>query len=143
MGASHPYVTRNIQHTFSVRLSLKPLESRSCLKITLYFEVFYCPTFTLFKYWDPPASRNINNTAFLSFIFCLYLPLFLHGFFNFFSPITNLRRLHRSKNNHQKFIVTSQIIGSGQIDSFMFIESVIASISIFNYQKLIAHQLNF
>ena len=32
---------------------------------------------------------------------------------------TNLRRLHWSKNNHQKIIVIGQIIGSGQIDSFM------------------------
>ena len=45
---------------------------------------------------------------------------------------SNLWRLHRSKNNHQKFIVIGQIIGSGQIDSFMGIESVIASISIYN-----------
>ena len=33
--------------------------------------------------------------------------------------IANLRRLHRSKNNHRKFIVIGQIIGSGKIDSFM------------------------
>ena len=59
------------------------------------------------------------------------------------SPPTNPRRLHRSKNNHRKFIAIGQIIGSDQIDSFMSIESVIASISIFNYRKLIKHRLNF
>ena len=41
---------------------------------------------------------------------------------------TNLRQLHRSKNNHQKIIVIGQIIGSGQIDSFMCIKSIIWSI---------------
>ena len=40
---------------------------------------------------------------------------------------TNLRRLHRPK----KIIVIGQIIGSGKMDPFMLIESVIASISIF------------
>ena len=45
---------------------------------------------------------------------------------------SNLRRLHRSKNNHRKFIVIGQIIGSGKIDSFMCIKSVFGSISIFN-----------
>ena len=38
---------------------------------------------------------------------------------------SNLRRLHRSKNNHRNFIVIGQIIGSGKIDSFMCIESII------------------
>ena len=46
------------------------------------------------------------------------------------SPDTNLRQLHRSKNNHRNIIVIGQMIGSGQIDSFMFIESVIGSLSI-------------
>ena len=40
---------------------------------------------------------------------------------------------------HRKFIVIGQIIGSSQIDSFMCIELVIASIYIFNYLKFIAH----
>ena len=43
----------------------------------------------------------------------------------------------------KKITVIGQIIGSGQIDLFMCIESVIASISIFNYRKFIAHRLNF
>ena len=47
----------------------------------------------------------------------------------------NLRRLHRSKKNHQKIILIGQ--GSGQFDSFMRS----ASISIFNYRKLIAHRI--
>ena len=37
----------------------------------------------------------------------------------------NLRRLHHSKNNHRKIIVIGQIIGSGQIDSFVCIKSII------------------
>ena len=41
------------------------------------------------------------------------------------SPQTNLRRLHRSKNNHRKFIVIGQIIGFGKIDSFRSIESIL------------------
>ena len=45
--------------------------------------------------------------------------------------------------NHRKFIVIGQIIGSGKIDPFTQIKSVIASISIFNYRKFIAHRLNF
>ena len=40
-------------------------------------------------------------------------------------PHTNLRRLHRSKKNHRKIFVIGQIIGSGKIDSFMWIESII------------------
>ena len=50
---------------------------------------------------------------------------------------TNLRRLHRSKSNNRKFIVIGQIIGSSKIDSFMCIESVIGSISIFNNRNII------
>ena len=40
----------------------------------------------------------------------------------------NLRRLHRSKKNYRIIIVIGQIIGSGQINSFMCIESVITSL---------------
>ena len=47
------------------------------------------------------------------------------------------------KKFYRNIIVIGQIIGSSQIDSFMCIESVIASISIFNYRKFIAHRLNF
>ena len=36
----------------------------------------------------------------------------------------NLRRCNRSKKNYRKIIVIGQIIGSGQIDSFMFIDIV-------------------
>ena len=61
----------------------------------------------LFIYMD----SNINKaSAFLRIFLCVK---------------GNLRRLHRSKNNHRKIIVIGQIIGSGQIDSFMCIESII------------------
>ena len=56
---------------------------------------------------------------------------------------SNLRRLHRSKKNYRNIIIIGQIIGSCQINSFMCIELVIASISIFIYRKFIAHRLNF
>ena len=45
-------------------------------------------------------------------------------------PARNLRRLHRPKNNHRKIIDIGQIIGSGQIDSFMCIESIIQHFAI-------------
>ena len=45
-----------------------------------------------------------------------------------------LRRLHRSKKNHRKIIVIGQIIGSGQIDSFMCIESIIKLIQYPNFR---------
>ena len=38
---------------------------------------------------------------------------------------TNLRHLHRSKKNHRKMMVIGQIIGSGQINSFMCIEGLV------------------
>ena len=50
----------------------------------------------------------------------------------------NLRRCNRSKKNFRKIIVIGQIIGCGQINSFMCIESVIRSISIFNKLLLTA-----
>ena len=37
----------------------------------------------------------------------------------------NLRRLNRSKKTHQKFIVIGQIIGSGKINSFMWMKSIL------------------
>ena len=40
----------------------------------------------------------------------------------------NLRGLHWSQKNHQKIIVIGQIIGSGKIVSFTWIESIISSI---------------
>ena len=40
------------------------------------------------------------------------------------SPVSNLRRCNRSKKNYRNIIVIGQIIGSGQIDSFMFIDIV-------------------
>ena len=49
---------------------------------------------------------------------------------------SNLRRLHLSKNNHQKIIVIGQIIGSGQIDSFVCIESIILSM---HYVQISVH----
>ena len=51
--------------------------------------------------------------------------------------------LKKSLKNHRKIIVIRQIIGSWKIDSFMWIESILASISFFNYRKFIARQLNF
>ena len=56
---------------------------------------------------------------------------------------TNLRQLHRSEKNHQKIIVIRQINGSGKIDLFKWLESILASISFFNYQKITAHRLIF
>ena len=38
---------------------------------------------------------------------------------------TNLRPLHRSKNNYSKFIVIGQIIGFGKINSFRSIKSIL------------------
>ena len=55
----------------------------------------------------------------------------------YMTVVPNLRRLHRSKKNYRKIIVIGQIIGSGQFDSFMCIESVIRSIFIFNNRKII------
>ena len=49
------------------------------------------------------------------------------GKMDYLSLYCNLGRLHRSKNNHRKIIVIEQIIGSGQIDSFVCIESIIYS----------------
>ena len=85
------------------------------------------------------CKTNFFNTGLNPVQACLWCSPFSH------LPPPNLRRLHLSKSNNRKFIVISisQIIGSCQIDSFMCIESVIASISIFNYQKFIAHRLNF
>ena len=51
------------------------------------------------------------------------------------SQWTNLWRLHRSKNNHRKIIVFGQIIGSGQIDSFMCIKSIIKLIHYPNFRN--------
>ena len=48
----------------------------------------------------------------------------------------NLRQCNRSKKNYRKIIVIGQIIGSGKIDSFMCIKSVIGSISIFLDRKV-------
>ena len=41
----------------------------------------------------------------------------------------NLQQCNRSKKNHQKLIVIGQIIGSGKIDSFMYIALVLTSFS--------------
>ena len=53
----------------------------------------------------------------------------------------NLRQCNRSKKNHRNIIVIGQIIGSGQIDSFMCIESVIGSISIFFWIEKVLKRL--
>ena len=45
----------------------------------------------------------------------------------FRQPSQGSRQLHRSKNNHRKIIVIGQLIGSGHIDSFVCIESIILS----------------
>ena len=106
-----------------------------CLYITycFLFRCYYCSIFqaTIPHYHRcttlhcPPGyfkiqTQHTGPTA-------LHLGALLEG--------ANLRQLHRSKNNHQKIIVICQIIGSGQIDSFMCIESIIKSIHYPNFQN--------
>ena len=84
---------------------------------------------------------------------CAFVDLLPHVKAKLFNPIplnhhpvplhnwtvsSNLWRCNRYKKNYPNYpniIVIGKIIGSGQIDSFMCIESVIASISIFNVVK--------
>ena len=58
-----------------------------------------------------------------------------HGAITLYCIWTNLLQLHRPKNNHRKIIVIGQVIGSGQIDSFICIESIILSIHFPNFRK--------
>ena len=56
---------------------------------------------------------------------------------------TNLGRFIIVKKTHRKIFVIREIIGSGKIDSLTWIESILWSISIFNYQKIFGCRLNF
>ena len=72
--------------------------------------------------WLSKAGCSFGILLFFVAIYCLWL-----------IPYTYLRRLHRSKKNHQKIIVIGQIIGSGNIDSFRSIESIIKWIQYPNF----------